>query len=690
MSLRDHEPIVIEQFEGWWDRGDAESAPSDHFIQADNVQYFNSGVETRDPLQTYQNVTPLQNVLRAYNYVMQTGQSLLVLVTGGYIYHCIGATTIRGPILTIPEMEDFGFVAIAGRAYITPFKTYVDVNNHNYELGLQNQFLYVYNGDGTPARKAAGIPPENGGLKSMQAYNSRNTGVVTAGVHMIAVSYIGGILGPEIFPVVEAPGDRQIEVINIPPVPGGVTYRTIVMTKAINPKDYTANQRATGIKYYFVKQIDEVTTPGVTTIIIDVKDEDLTPDKEYTEGTPGAPSSGGHLLVSNTDTAGYCDFGFHIVGVVYETDTGYLTAPGPENFAAQSYVNTNRAVHVSNIPVSPNTYVRKRHLVSTKWIPEYNGDQKGYQFFFIPKGTLNDNTTTSMYVNYYDADLVDDASHLIDNFKEIPAGVNLTTYHSRMVLVGEYGTTESLEGIQAPQTDNRSIARVSFPGEPEAISKVDGIIVAPLDGNPLTNAQEFRDILYLFKQSRTYGYSDNSDEPATWTEEVVDQGVGAPVHGIGTVLDSGGVNVDFLVIADWSGLMVFNGTYARPEMSWKIEDYWLSMIRDNFKSVQLINDSLTKKIWMTLPAPFQHHILHADYGNGLNAKDIRWARWIFDAKMTSLCLTEANRLIVAGNEPGLSGIFFINPAKTTRHDSYYGGIEKKIPDPTIRLAYLGE
>ena len=37
------------------------------------------------------------------------------------------------------------------------------------------------------------------------------------------------------------------------------------------------------------------------------------------------------------------------------------------------------------------------------------------------------------------------------------------------------------------------------------------------------------------------------DEPATWTEETLDQGVGAPVHGIATVLDSGGVNIDFLL-----------------------------------------------------------------------------------------------------------------------------------------------
>ena len=51
-------------------------------------------------------------------------------------------------------------------------------------------------------------------------------------------------------------------------------------------------------------------------------------------------------------------------------------------------------------------------LVSTKWIPEYNGDQKGYQFFFIPEGTLDNNTATELVVEYFDSDLLSDASHI--------------------------------------------------------------------------------------------------------------------------------------------------------------------------------------------------------------------------------------------------------------------------------------
>ncbi len=517
-GLRDHSPLVIEDFNGLWQRGDPESAPSDHFTQADNIQYFASGFETRDPLDKYQSTaTPLTKILRVYDYVMQSGQSLLVLTEGGKIYHVIGATTQYGPILTIATMTDFGFVAINGRAYITPFKTYVNSDGKNYELGIQNEFVYVYKGDGTAARKAAG------------------------------------------------------------------------------------------------------------------------------------PAPTGTALVAALGAAGLTDIGTHLIACVYETDSGYLTAPGPAIFAKLVFSGTNK-IDVSNIPVSGDTFVKKRHLVSTKQILDYNGDQAGYQLFFIPGGNIEDNTATTKTVEFFDIDLLSDASHLIDNFSEIPAGVNLNTYHSRMVVVGEYGTTETLTALPTGISDNRSIARVSYPGEPEAISKVDGLIIAPLDGNPLTNCQEFRDVLYLFKRTRTIAYADNGDVPSSWQEEVLDQGVGCPVHGIATVLDSGGVNIDFILIADWSGLMLFNGTYARPELSWKIEDFWMSLVRNDFRYIQIVNDSLSKKIYMTLPSPIQHIMLYANYQDGLDAKSIKWAKWIFDAKISAACLIDTNKLIFGAVE----------------------------------------
>lgn len=513
-GVRDHEPVVIEEFEGWWKHGDDESCPSNHFIVADNVQYIHSGVETRDPIDKYQTGgTPIYKVMQIANYTMQTGQSLLILVEGGKIYHMVGQNTVYGPILTIPAMEDFGFVAYGGRAYITPFKTFVNPQGLNYELGLPNEFVYVYKGDGTPARKAAGLPPV---------------------------------------------------------------------------------------------------------------------------GTPMTAANG---------VAGKTDTGLHLIAVVYETDTGYTTALGPAVFTSFTFTGVNK-INISNIPKSPDTFVKKRHLVSTKWIPEYNGDQNGYQFFFIPGGNIDDNTTTTKTVEFFDSDLLGDASHLIDNFSQIPAGVNLNIYHSRMVIVGEYGIPETLAGLPAGITDNRSLARLSFAGEPESISKVTGLIIAPLDGNPLTNVQEVRDILYLFKKSCIYAYSDNFDEPSTWQEQSSDESGGTSVHGVVTILDAGGMTADFLVIVDQSGIILFNGALARPELSWKIEDFWTSLDRNAFRYIRIVADPISKKLWVTLPPPNRHIMLHADFGNGMDAEKVRWARWIFDVEISTVTLLETKRVII--------------------------------------------
>ena len=515
-GTRDHDALVIEEFGGWWQRGDPESAPSDHFIQADNVQYFHSGVETRDGLTKYLDNSPTGlQIVRIYNYITQTGPTLIALAVGGKIYH-IKNGVVSAPILTIPTMEDFGFVGINGYAYITPFKTYTNPDGTKYQLGIKNEFLYVYNGTATFARKAAGLPPS---------------------------------------------------------------------------------------------------------------------------GSPITVAAGA------TDGKLHTDTGLHLLAVVYETDTGYLTAPGPEPFTMFDFPG-NAPILVGNIPITSDLSVVKRHIVSTRAIINYNGDPKGYQFFFVPNGTINDRTSTSILIEFFDSDLIADASHLMDNFSEIPAGVALNTYHSRLVLVGEFGTDETLQGLPPGINDNRSIARVSAPGEPESISKIDGLLVVPLDGNSLTNVQEFRDVLYIFKQTRTFAYSDNNDEPVTWQEEVLDQGIGAPVHGIATVLDTGGVNIDFLVIVDWSGLMLFNGTYAQPEMSWKIEDFWRGLERNEFNEVQIVNDSINKKIWITLPNPYRKQLLHANYQNGMNAKDIRWAKWIFDVQASTIALIETDRLVI--------------------------------------------
>jgi hypothetical protein len=659
MAVRDHAPIVIENFNGLWDRGDEESCPSDHFIVADNVQYLESGIETRYPLNKWQANPPnppIGKVIRLYNYVMQTGQSLLVMIEGGWIYHLIGPNVQHGPIAYFPTATDFAFVSIAGKAYISPFKTHIDATGQTYELGLENEKVWVYNGStapGTPARITGGVKPTNGGLKPFIIFNDINDGTITKGIHFMVIVFRDAT-GPQLYEpgavqMVDAPGNLKVQLTNIPLGPTGTVSRDIVMTKSIDPKDIEAG--AAG--WYIAHNIPDNST---TDFKLDIADDKMTVGAGWVGANPNAH----YMACVNSSIKGFSETGFHLFAVVYETDTGYLTQPGPEFFCGNTFVNVRRQVQIYNLPTTTDPTIKKRHIIATKTITEYNGDQRGYQFFFVPGAVINNaNIDTGISFSMYDSDLISDASHLLDNYESIPAGVALSTYHSRMVVVGLSTVPDPPSvtphdpdlPVVAPHADllrpdNRSVALISAPGEPEAISKVDGLIVTPLDGSPLTNAQEFRDILYLFKKTRTYAYSDNFDVPSSWVEEVLDQGIGAPVHGIGTVLDSGGVNTDFLLIVDWSGLMLFNGTYSRPELTFKVEDFWYAQNRNGFHSVQIANDSIGKKIYITLPVPHRNFILYADYSNGLDAKNIKWSKWVFDGAINSICLMETNRLII--------------------------------------------
>ncbi len=333
--------------------------------------------------------------------------------------------------------------------------------------------------------------------------------------------------------------------------------------------------------------------------------------------------------------------GVHVFGVVFETDTGFLTSVGGE--VAHTATGAHM-VDLSAIPVSPQAFVIKRHIVATKAIlaSEFTGNLEGYEFFFVPGATIDDNVTTTLSsIDFYDVELIDSADNLADLLEEIPASVNLNLFHNRMIAVAFFG-----EANVDPDLDtsvNITLARVSVQGEPEAFNSVNGLITAPIDGNPLTAAQEYRDILYLFKNARTYAYTDNGLEPATWPVIVIDQGVGCPVHGIALVLDSGGTNIDFLIITSYSGIILFNGGYTRPELSWKIQDFWLEIDRDEFDKLQILNDSVDQRLYLVLP---DQTMIYADYANGMNPKDIRWSPWSFDGEINSIALDNINVLFL--------------------------------------------
>lgn len=630
--MRDHTPYIIEEFMGLWARGDADSCPGDHFPDCNNIDFIESGFKTRDGLDT---LLAKGNVVRMYNYVQPTGDSLLILDTDGNIWHALldGTDTIYGPILSIATMTDFAFVAMNTYAYISPFNSTTIPSGISQEVGLQNEFLYVYKGDGTNARKAAGFPPTRSvDSFGLIAYPNINVGVVTRGIHAVAVTYSDGsgdssALGTTIRPVVYTTGETALVVDRIPiSTTPGITQRKIWMTHAIDPADW--NPDLDSYTYYLAATINNNTDKD---IVINIDDAGLV--TAFSAGSLPVPTDNNALHASNGTDKGYCDFGLHVIGVVYETDTGFLSAPGPEVLAVQTFVNEQRSIIIDNIPISSDTAVVARWIVASKVISLFNGDDRGFQLFLVPNGRIDNNTDTSLTISFFDSDLLDDASHLIDNFSEIPAFAVLSTYHNRLVGAAEFS--------------NISVSRLSAIGEPEAINQVDGLIQMPPDGNSITAAQEFRDILYLFKQTKTSAYADNGNEPTDWQGTVIDQGVGASIHGISTVLDSAGVNIDFLLIIDYSGVILFSGTYQRPELSWKVRDYWFSLDKTDFKNIQIMNDSLNQRIYICLP---NKKLLFADYQLGLNYKQIRWAKWELPVEATTIALINKDTLAIGAEQ----------------------------------------
>lgn len=349
------------------------------------------------------------------------------------------------------------------------------------------------------------------------------------------------------------------------------------------------------------------------------------------DGTAARKAAGGApagTLTASNGAAGHTDAGLHVFAFVFETISGYLTPPS--GFTTLS-TSAARAVDFSTIPVGGATF-SKVHIVASKVIANYNGDPTGYQLFYIPTATANNGTVVLSTISFFDQDLLEDAGHLLENYSEIPAGAALCLYHDRLCLATTF-------------TDI-NIILVSFPGEPEAIDQIDGLLIYPPDSNPVTNIGEMRDVLYGFKRSKTAAWIDNDDVPSSWPYSGIDNALGTFVHGIATVLDSGSASVDFFFICTYQGISLFNGRYVNPELSWKVYGLWHGLDRNDFRKIQLINNPVSKELLVVLP---DNRLLSGNYANGLDPKKIRWTPNSFDFTLNCIAIVNIDEVILGAD-----------------------------------------
>jgi len=146
-----------------------------------------------------------------------------------------------------------------------------------------------------------------------------------------------------------------------------------------------------------------------------------------------------------------------------------------------------------------------------------------------------------------------------------------------------------------------------------------------------------------------FATQDNGNEPAEWgIPSKLDQGFGVALHGLAISLDNGGIAADYAIVANYSGIMIFTGTFTFPELSWKIAKLWEDLEVSDFQNIEFYNDTILKRLYLILPD--LQKLLIGDYQRGIDNMKLRWITWTANVEITSICLTNINQLIIASNQ----------------------------------------
>jgi hypothetical protein len=315
------------------------------------------------------------------------------------------------------------------------------------------------------------------------------------------------------------------------------------------------------------------------------------------------------MTCANSATAGVVQAGSRFFGVCYETDTGFITPPKGSTVLVP---DGTHSVDLSSIPTGGGTVVA-RWIVCTLAIatPIPNATLTDYQFFFLTR--IGDNSTTTLTVNFYDSQLLNDASYLADILENPYSGSSICDYHGRLVITAF--SKSLVTSTNAAVIVNKLC--ISNQNDPETFNQVSGLMtidtskVVKINADVaasyivagLTDCQSFRDVLYVTKLNATYAITDNGQEPVFWQLTTIDQAMGAFLHGITTILDNGGNSIDYLLIANQSGIFIFNGYFNRPELTYKIYTYWktymaqISSLASN--KISMVNDAVSKKVYIS-------------------------------------------------------------------------------------------
>lgn len=326
----------------------------------------------------------------------------------------------------------------------------------------------------------------------------------------------------------------------------------------------------------------------------------------------GSKGTVGSLNVASGGS-GNVTAGLHLAAFAFETDSGFITPPIQSSDWIQVTITAGQAAQFTNIPIGPTGTVA-RHLLLTHVIGNYDNVPENWELFFGLR--IGDNTTTSGDIIVPDTGLNDSADYLLDEFETLPSCAAISIFNARLMYNG-------------PRTDQR-LVYVSNVADPETIDQTEAYLQIPV-GIPdeVLNGKELRGIYYIFKDTSTFTTRDNGGPANTWEVDIVDSGLGLTPWGIAEVYaNPGGLVLDNLLVANTAGLYVFSGTFSADPISRKIQPLFRLNDRSVLKYTRLAVDSARKLIYLLLgPYTQVNDLWVGDYTNGLDAQNIKWARW---------------------------------------------------------------
>jgi hypothetical protein len=349
-------------------------------------------------------------------------------------------------------------------------------------------------------------------------------------------------------------------------------------------------------------------------------------------GTRPLNSTGSPAWTAASWGSGYNTPGTHQFFFCYQYTNGNLSPPNQAPW--NTIVNATGTGYTFTFHDTPPAGVVARVLLSTLYISGASpAATVNAPTFFIPNGTIPVANTTPN-VSYYDTDLLTSSDYLFNISESVLGASALRFYNGRMVVIGQY-----------PFPDNILVSDELIC---EQFNSVSGIINMPVDYglNTSSSGLILGDVLYILKPNSTYSTQDNGGDPDTWTVSPIDTGLGAWDNGV-TTYESSASAADVLnssFILTMQGLMLFNGAYQSPPLTYKIESLWQLVTPPDLHLCQIAHDVFLKRVYLLVPLGLpvslgdqffvpsntnNNIILMMDYQEGITPTAVKWSVWFF-------------------------------------------------------------